>query len=316
MNMRMPEASLPRSADEDLNPSALAVFRYGSLLVCIALGVQLLVQLHLFGPPALPYQHFPLLSLVMWIAGGGAAVAANRLDGIFKLVVVLYVLAPAVFAMAFWVRTDPLRKAPALIDAGLLGGQILLGLLINPELLYIVAAELALMLALRPASAWLGIQAATYIAWHLPRLIHGPGTFLICNVRSADITPLPVDQQMVVSGLNIVMGLVFQAAAFGIGYLAATERRRRIDIAATHAELLATRQLLGDAVRTAERVRIARDLHDAIGHHLTAIHLHLDLAKRQSGTPVAEPLEAAYALAQQLLAEVRRVVSTERTRKN
>jgi signal transduction histidine kinase len=67
-----------------------------------------------------------------------------------------------------------------------------------------------------------------------------------------------------------------------------------------------------DKAGALERARIARDLHDAIGHHLTAMTLHLDLAKRQSAGKVTELLQAAHALAQRLLAEVRKVVSAER----
>lgn len=59
---------------------------------------------------------------------------------------------------ALWVWTNPLLRLPASINAFLLAAQILLGLLVNPELLYVVAAELALVLAFRPAMAWLGVR--------------------------------------------------------------------------------------------------------------------------------------------------------------
>lgn len=304
-----------QQAQARLSPSTIKVFRYGALLVCMSIGVQQLVPLWFIGPLSLPYLHLPLISLVMQFAGSSTAVAGG-LNAAFALVMALYLLALVIFVAAFWIRTNPLRNTRPLIDTGLLAAQILLALLINAELLYIVAAELALLLALRPALVWLGLQAAMYTALHLTRLLHIDSTPLVCNVIGADVTPMSADQRLIEIGLNIVTGLAFQAIAFGVGYLAAAEQRRRARIAAAHAELLGTRQLLADAVRTSERVRIARDLHDAIGHHLTAINLHLDLAKRQAGNPVAESLEAAHGLALRLLAEVRKVVSTERAMKN
>jgi signal transduction histidine kinase len=114
------------------------------------------------------------------------------------------------------------------------------------------------------------------------------------------------------------MELIFYAIVFGVVHLATRERRGRRTLAAAHAELLATQALLGDMVRDAERQRIARELHDSVGHHLTALKLHLDLALRHSGqagqsnTPVAASLRTSSELASALLAEVRTVVSTER----
>ncbi|HKO91377.1 MAG TPA: histidine kinase, partial [Polyangiaceae bacterium] len=45
----------------------------------------------------------------------------------------------------------------------------------------------------------------------------------------------------------------------------AREEQRRLN-----AELRATRALLGESVRVNERTRISRELHDLLGHHLTA----------------------------------------------
>ena len=40
-------------------------------------------------------------------------------------------------------------------------------------------------------------------------------------------------------------------------------------------ELLATQELLSQASKQAERVRIARNIHDLLGHHLTALTINL-----------------------------------------
>ncbi|HYY51985.1 MAG TPA: histidine kinase [Myxococcales bacterium] len=55
--------------------------------------------------------------------------------------------------------------------------------------------------------------------------------------------------------------------------------------------------------RLAERLRISRELHDRLGHHLTALRLNLEVAERSR-----EALEAAKDLSRRLLAEVRDAV--------
>jgi signal transduction histidine kinase len=57
-------------------------------------------------------------------------------------------------------------------------------------------------------------------------------------------------------------------------------------------------------------------LHDAIGHHLAALNLQLDLALRQVGSHANESVQTARALAQCLLAEVRIVVGSERAQQD
>lgn len=295
-----------------MNPSNLALFRSAALLACIAVGVQKVIPLWLVGSSSLPFLHFPLVSLLMQLAGTAGGAAPDRLDALFRLIIMLYLLSLAGVAAAFWIRTRPSLKRSALTDAALLSAQILLGLLVNDELLFIVAAEFALLLGRRPALAWLCAQMIAYAALHLSFLRHINDPQLICTLGGTEITPLSAHQRTVQIGLYIAMGVAFQVIAFCIGYLAAAEHRRRTTLAVTHAQLLATQQLLAGAVSAAERLRIARDLHDAIGHHLTAINLYLDLATRQAGGQVVESLQTSRQLAQRLLAEVRAVVSVER----
>lgn len=79
-----------------------------------------------------------------------------------------------------------------------------------------------------------------------------------------------------------------------------------------HAELLAARELSADTTRTAERLRIARELHDALGHHLSALSLQLELARNLADGRAKEPVEQAHAVTKELLSELRSVVSSMR----
>jgi signal transduction histidine kinase len=104
----------------------------------------------------------------------------------------------------------------------------------------------------------------------------------------------------------------FQMFALAAAALAQRERAARETLALTHAELLATRTLLAENSRVDERLRIARDLHDTLGHHLTALSLQLDVASRMAGGAAAAHVQQAHAITRLLLGDVRDVVSRTR----
>ncbi len=77
-----------------------------------------------------------------------------------------------------------------------------------------------------------------------------------------------------------------------------------------NADLLATRSLLADASRDAERMRVARELHDVLGHKLTAMRINL---RTLAGEPDAsDRLKLCEQLSAELLDDVRGVVQTLR----
>lgn len=77
-------------------------------------------------------------------------------------------------------------------------------------------------------------------------------------------------------------------------------------------ELIATQHLLSEASRQSERTRIARDLHDLLGHHLTALSINLQIAERIAEGEAEEKIAESRALARLLLSDVRDAVSTLR----
>jgi signal transduction histidine kinase len=104
----------------------------------------------------------------------------------------------------------------------------------------------------------------------------------------------------------------FQMFAIATMTLAHRERTARQELTRANAELLSTQSLLAESTRVAERLRISRDLHDALGHHLTALSLQLDVASRLTEGPAAKHVEQAHAIARLLLSDVRDVVGTMR----
>ena len=86
----------------------------------------------------------------------------------------------------------------------------------------------------------------------------------------------------------------------------------RAELAQRNAELEATQNLLAASAQESERLRIARDLHDTMGHHLTALALQLELLQHQQGDAAKQTQEQARQLVKLLLADVRATVSNLR----
>lgn len=99
-------------------------------------------------------------------------------------------------------------------------------------------------------------------------------------------------------------GFVFVTSLVAKQQAEAREEQRRLN-----AELRATRALLAESARVNERTRISRELHDLLGHHLTALSLNLEVAGHLSEGRVKEHVQQAHTLARLLLTDVREAVS-------
>lgn len=87
----------------------------------------------------------------------------------------------------------------------------------------------------------------------------------------------------------------------------------RDELAQRNAELEATQNLLAASAKESERLRIARDLHDTMGHHLTALALQLEILQHQRGEAAEHTQMQARQLVKLLLADVRATVSNLRS---
>jgi signal transduction histidine kinase len=79
-------------------------------------------------------------------------------------------------------------------------------------------------------------------------------------------------------------------------------------LARSNAELEEAQRQLAASSRNAERLRISRDLHDLIGHQLTALTLQLEAASHRGAGPASDNVTRARAIARDLLGDVREVV--------
>lgn len=112
---------------------------------------------------------------------------------------------------------------------------------------------------------------------------------------------------MAITG-SITLSL-FHLFAVSATYRARREQELREQTAALNRELIATRELLSEHSRQAERLRIARDLHDLLGHHLTAQILQLEVATHLTEGQGRQKVEQALALGKLLLSDLRTAVS-------
>lgn len=152
-----------------------------------------------------------------------------------------------------------------------------------PVLLVVVVAQAAHWLSPRATAALaLGLDAALYLI-----------------LREAG-HPAPLIVAIVYAG--------FQGFAALTAYYARTAMDSRDALARVNADLLATRALLADSARDAERLRLARELHDVAGHKLTALRLNLRVLDAEPALAHREELRVAGQLAGELLDDLRGVV--------
>ncbi|HET9031578.1 MAG TPA: sensor histidine kinase [Dokdonella sp.] len=106
-----------------------------------------------------------------------------------------------------------------------------------------------------------------------------------------------------------IMYLGISATTFFTSLIARQQAEAREDQRRLNAELRATRALLAESSRLGERMRISRELHDLVGHHLTALSLNLEVASHLVGGKAQEHVRQAQSVARLLLTDVREVVS-------
>lgn len=108
--------------------------------------------------------------------------------------------------------------------------------------------------------------------------------------------------------LVTVLYLGFQLFAVLTAHYARSAEASRDALARVNADLLATRALLADGARDAERLRLARELHDVAGHKLTAMTLNLRVLEADPALAGRVELQVAQRMARELLGDLRGVV--------
>lgn len=247
------------------------MLRYAGLFTWAAVGLWLII--FLIDPQALPLEDGePLWHLVRWL--------------------VVYLL----FGIAYWRITRSLgHRMPGPWDhSGLLlltlcaiGVSYFSGTALGSILLMVVAGLLPWILPLRVGVVWL----------------------VLGNLAVLPIYTGPLGFPLLMGVLQAMGYMGFSSFVFTTALVARRQAEARDEQRRLNAELRATRALLAESVRVNERTRIARELHDLLGHHLTALSLNLEVANHLTSGAAQEHVNQAHTLAKLLLSDVREAVS-------
>jgi len=119
------------------------------------------------------------------------------------------------------------------------------------------------------------------------------------------------------SSVNLLF-LMFGISSFSyvLSLVACRQQNAKEELRKLNSELRATQVLLAESSRINERLRISRELHDLIGHHLTALSLNLEVATHITEGKAQKQVKKAQSIARLLLSDVRDVVSAFRNKGN
>ena len=159
----------------------------------------------------------------------------------------------------------------------------------------------------------LGSILLMVLAGLLPWLLRPPvgvAWLIASNLATVPVFVDALDFPPMIGVLQSLLYLGFSSFVFVTALVARQQAQAREEQRRLNAELRATRALLGESVRVNERTRISRELHDLLGHHLTALSLNLEVAGHLAPEGRArEHVQQAHTLAKLLLTDVREAVS-------
>ncbi|WP_446001473.1 sensor histidine kinase [Stenotrophomonas maltophilia] len=174
-----------------------------------------------------------------------------------------------------------------LLTISALGVSFLSGSGLGSILMMVAAGVIPWMLSVRLGVLWLLVS----------QLAVAPVYYLLLRFPLFEA----VMQSLLYGGFSM---FIFVTSLVARQQTEARDEQRRLN-----SELRATRALLAESARVNERTRISRELHDLLGHQLTALTLNLEVAGHLAEGQALEHVKRSSALAKLLLGNVREVVS-------
>lgn len=213
--------------------------------------------------------------------------------------VLAIVIAYIGFALAYWVLTREMDGAGR--------RWVYLGTLIAMTLSSLAIGHLTGT----GIGAILILVCASVLPWVLPL---GQGVFwlLLQNLGMLPVFLARPNFGLLEAMLQVGLYLSLSTLTFMTSYVARRQTEAREELRVVNSELRATQLLLAEGERAGERLRISRELHDVVGHHLTALSLNLEVASHLVEGKALNHVKQAQSVSKQLLADVRQVVSALR----
>lgn len=182
----------------------------------------------------------------------------------------LYLSNCALYLVAVsWRPAEPIRRLPLVLIA------IVIAMIITSQPATVVAPILLVVWV-----TFLPVVLSVKLAWF---------AFVLINSLFVIITVLY--KSNVASMLNSLSFVGFQLFSMSNTLLLQKESLQRIALEQTNLELAAAQQLLKEKAKTEERHRIYRDLHDSVGHQLTALSLNIEHARHQPPSDLIQFLD-------------------------
>jgi signal transduction histidine kinase len=150
------------------------------------------------------------------------------------------------------------------------------------------------------------------IATQLPSMFARKQAMIIMLTISLAHLAIEYDGDFLNSFFRVLIYFMLQVFGFSAIESVHRESKAKEDMAEINQELLATRFMLKESSQRKERLRISRDLHDVIGHQLTALSLNLEVSCHKVPTEFKPMLRDNLQQAKNLLSDVREVVKEMR----
>ncbi len=172
-------------------------------------------------------------------------------------------------------------------------------------LLYLFLIKSCFLLSRREVLYTVAIAGACYlcsVVWTMPLIAR----WAIEAIRSQPWEELYQPRVMVLQAFVQYVGISLFVILFGFVIVAERKSRQRAQALTQEVETLAA---------ALERSRIAREIHDSLGHSLTTLNIQLELAeemRQRDPSHANQALTNAQLLASQCLEDVRRAVQTVR----
>lgn len=248
-----------------------------------------------------PIELLRYAGLFLWFCAGIPLLMMKQMfpEPLDSTAYIAWVLMHGLFGMMYWNlkqylpgRTQTAQRILylALLTGCALGISAVSLTPIGGILLLIVSVLLPWMLSVVPAVSWL------------------IGQNILLAITLSRMSTFSISDATIEAGFFLGISLF----AFMSSVVALRQKLARDELRKVNSELRATQALLAENTRVAERVRIARELHDLVGHHLTALTLNLEVVTHLVEGRVLGHVQQAHSLAKLLLADVREVVSEMR----
>jgi len=183
------------------------------------------------------------------------------------------------------------------------------------DLLLLAALTCSAILVSAETGTGLGAILMMIIAGVIPWLVNIKVGVVWLMLQHLALIPVFSRMEGYTLGYAVMQALTYigySSFAMIIGLIAMQQAQAREEQRRLNAELRATRALLAESSRMSERVRISRELHDLLGHHLTALSLNLEVAGHLTTGKAQEHVRQSHTLAKLLLTDVREAVNEMR----